>query len=94
MVHHANEARIKLANITTTLTRFENMGENTILTGKLMVNEERPKWSAAGCRAGLKKLYFKETGQRIVQGQALYEIYSEPLLLFSENIFGPSHSKN
>src|SRR5258707_5831126 len=36
-----NESQIRLANITTTLTRFENMGENTLLTGKLTVNEEQ-----------------------------------------------------
>src|SRR5258708_36667858 len=36
-----NESQIKLANITTTFTRFENMGENTILTGKLLVNEKQ-----------------------------------------------------
>src|SRR5882762_10024375 len=36
-----SESQIKLANITTTLTRFESMGENTILAGKLIINEEQ-----------------------------------------------------
>ncbi len=75
-----NESQIKLANITTTFTRFENMGENTILTGKLLVNEEQTEVISSRVQGRIEKLYFKETGQRIVQGQALYEIYSEPLL--------------
>ncbi len=65
-----NESQIKLANITTTFTRFENMGENTILTGKLLVNEEQTEVISSRVQGRIEKLYFKETGQRIVQGQA------------------------
>ena len=75
-----NESQIRLANITTTLTRFENMGENTILTGKLMVNEEQTEVISSRVQGRIEKLYFKEAGQRVTRGQALYEIYSEPLL--------------
>jgi membrane fusion protein, copper/silver efflux system len=32
----------------------------------------------------IEKLYFKEVGQRIMQGQALYEMYSEPLLTLQQ----------
>ena len=79
-----NESQIKLANITTTLTRFENMGENTILTGKLMVNEEQTEVISSRVQGRIDKLYFKEVGQRIMQGQTLYEIYSEPLLTLQQ----------
>ncbi len=79
-----NESQIKLANITTTLTRFENMGENTILTGRLMVNEEQTEVVSSRVQGRIEKLYFKETGQKVMQGQALYEIYSEPLLTIQQ----------
>ncbi|MBI1767146.1 MAG: efflux RND transporter periplasmic adaptor subunit [Bacteroidetes bacterium] len=79
-----NESQIKLANITTTLTRFENMGENTILTGKLMVNEEQTEVVSSRVQGRIEKLYLKEIGQRVTQGQALYEIYSEQLLILQQ----------
>ena len=79
-----SESQIKLANITTTLTRFESIGENTILTGKLMVNEEQTEVISSRVQGRIEKLYVKEVGQRVVQGQALYEIYSESLLTLQQ----------
>lgn len=79
-----NESQIKLANITTTLTRKESMGENTYLTGKLMVNEEQTEVVSSRVQGRIEKLYFKEVGQRVVQGQALYDVYSEPLLTLQQ----------
>lgn len=79
-----NESQIKLANITTTLTRFENMGENTLLTGRLMVNEEQTEVVSSRVEGRIEKLYFKEVGQKVMQGQAFYEIYSESLLTLQQ----------
>ena len=79
-----NESQIKLANIMTALTRLENMGANTILTGKLMVNEEQTEVISSRVQGRIEKLYFKEVGQRVLQGQKLYEIYSEPLLTLKQ----------
>lgn len=79
-----NESQIKLANITTTLSRLETMGENTYLTGKLVVNEEQTEVVSSRVQGRIEKLYFKETGQRVAQGQSLYEIYSEPLLTLQQ----------
>lgn len=79
-----NESQIKLANITTTLSRFESMGESTYLTGKLMVNEEQTEVVSSRVEGRVEKLFFKEVGQRVVQGQALYEIYSESLLVLQQ----------
>lgn len=81
------ESQIKLANITTTLTRFESMGENTILTGRLMVNEEQTEVVSSRVQGRIEKLYVKEVGQKVVQGQALYQIYSEPLLTLQQEYF-------
>ena len=81
------ESQIKLANITTTLTRFESMGENSILTGRLMVNEEQTEVVSSRVQGRIEKLYVKEVGQKVVQGQALYQIYSEPLLTLQQEYF-------
>lgn len=79
-----NESQIKLANITTTLTREEKMGENSILTGKLMVNEEQTEIVSSRVQGRIEKLFFKEVGQRVNKGQALYEVYSESLLTLQQ----------
>jgi membrane fusion protein, copper/silver efflux system len=78
------ESQIKLANITTTLTRAEKMGENSILTGKLMVNEEQTEIVSSRVQGRIEKLFFKEVGQRVNKGQTLYEIYSESLLTLQQ----------
>jgi Cu(I)/Ag(I) efflux system membrane fusion protein len=74
------ESQIKLANITTTLTRFEDMGEQTILEGKLMVNEDQTAVVSSRVQGRIEKLFVKEAGQRVLQGQELYVVYSETLL--------------
>ncbi len=79
-----NESQIKLANITTTLTHLENMGENSILTGKLLVNEEQTEIVSNRVPGRIEKLFFKEVGQRVNKGQAFYEIYSESLLTLQQ----------
>jgi membrane fusion protein, copper/silver efflux system len=78
------ESQIKLANITTTFTRMEKMGENSILTGKLMVNEEATEIVSSRVQGRIEKLFFKEVGQRVNKGQALYELYSESLFTLQQ----------
>jgi len=78
------ESQIKLANITTTFTRMEKMGENSILTGKLMVNEEATAIVSSRVQGRIEKLFFKEVGQRVNKDQVLYEVYSESLLTLQQ----------
>ncbi len=79
-----SESQIKLANISTTLTRLENMGENTLLTGRLVVDEEQTEVVSSRVQGRIEKLYFKQTGQEVKQGQPLYDIYSETLLTLQQ----------
>ena len=51
-----SESQIKLANITTTLTRFENIGESTILTGRLMTSEEQTEVVSRRVQGRIEKL--------------------------------------
>jgi len=79
-----NESQIRLANITTTLSRLENIGESTVLNGRLMINEEQTEVVSSRVPGRIEKLYFKEVGQRVGKGQPLFEIYSEQLLTLQQ----------
>lgn len=76
-----NERQIKLANITTTLTRLENIGESIPLTGRVMVNEERVEVISSRVAGRIEKLFQKETGKPVKKGEPLYQLYSESLLV-------------
>ena len=75
-----SDSQIKLANITTTLVRYEDINNTTNLTGKLTINEEQTELVSSRVSGRIEKLAIKEVGQHVSQGQVLYEIYSEQLL--------------
>jgi len=79
-----NESQIRLGNITTTLTRFQDIGSTTALNGKLTINEDETEVISSRVKGRIEKLYFKEIGQRIKQGEPLYKIYSEELLTLQQ----------
>ena len=78
------DSQIKFANITTTLVKFEDIGKTTILTGKLAINEEQTELVSSRVAGRIEKLSIKEIGQRVTQGQVLYEVYSEQLLTLEQ----------
>jgi Cu(I)/Ag(I) efflux system membrane fusion protein len=78
------ESQIRLANITTTLTRLESIGESTVLTGRLAVNEEQTEVVSSRVAGRIEKLYFKEVGRKVDKGAPLYEIYSEQLMTLQQ----------
>ncbi len=79
-----SESQIKLGNISTTLSHYEDFESTTILNGRLAVNEEQTEVVSSRTEGRIERLYFKESGLRIEQGQALYEIYSEQLLTLQQ----------
>jgi Cu(I)/Ag(I) efflux system membrane fusion protein len=74
-----NESQIKLANITTAPAEFNDIGLTTIVTGKIMVNEDQTEIVSSRVQGRVERLFFKETGRFVSKGQPLYEIYSEQL---------------
>jgi Cu(I)/Ag(I) efflux system membrane fusion protein len=74
-----NESQIKLANITTASVEYSDIGLTTIVTGKIMVNEDQTEIVSSRVPGRVEKLFFKETGRSVSKGQPLYEIYSEQL---------------
>lgn len=75
-----SERQMKLGNITTLAVSQGEMGNNTILTGRITENEEQAEVISSRVEGRIERLYIKETGQRVSKGQQLYEIYSEQLL--------------
>ena len=73
------ETQLKLANITTTLVRLQNIGSNTILTGKLKFDETQTEVISSRVQGRIETLFVQEIGQHIVKGQALYQLYSDQL---------------
>ncbi len=79
-----SDGQIKLANITTTLVKIEDIGKTTILTGRLAINEQQTELVSSRVAGRIEKLAIKEIGQRVTQGQVLYEVYSEELLTLEQ----------
>ncbi|RAU84483.1 efflux RND transporter periplasmic adaptor subunit [Pontibacter arcticus] len=74
------ESQVKLGNITTKRIKSGSIGSNSILTGKLVLDETQTDVVSSRAAGRIEKLYLKEPGQTIQKGQPLYELYSEVLL--------------
>ena len=79
-----NSTQLKLANITTTLVRMQDIGSNTIITGKLIADETQTEVISSRVQGRIETLYIKEIGQQVARGQALYQLYSEQLLTLQQ----------
>jgi Cu(I)/Ag(I) efflux system membrane fusion protein len=75
-----SESQIALGNIKTRRIKTGSVGSNTLLTGKLVLDETQTDVISSRIAGRIEKLYLKETGQSIKKGQPLYELYSEELL--------------
>jgi Cu(I)/Ag(I) efflux system membrane fusion protein len=74
-----SEQQIQLGNIQTDTIRNGTIGDQLVLTASL--NFDQMKTSSVSARVGgrIERLYFKNPGDYVSKGAALYEIYSEEL---------------
>jgi membrane fusion protein, copper/silver efflux system len=79
MVMLSNEKRA-LAHIITDTVKSTAMNEQTTLVGTVSANENNVATIAARVKGRIDQLFIRQQGERIVNGQALYSIYSEELL--------------
>ena len=79
MVMLGNEKRA-LAHIMTDTVKFTAMNAQTTLVGTVSANENNVATIAARVKGRIDQLFIRQQGERIVNGQALYSIYSEELL--------------
>jgi len=79
-----SNTQIQLGNITTRPVQMGQVGSNTILTGRLVVDQTQADLISSRAAGRIEKLYVKETGRPIRKGQPLYELYSESLLTLEQ----------
>lgn len=79
-----SNGQIALGNIKVKRIKFGDVNNNTILTGRLALNEEQTDVISSRAAGRIDKLHIKETGQPIKQGEPLYELYSEQLLTLQQ----------
>lgn len=75
-----SQSQIALGNIQTKRVKLGDVGSNTLLTGKLVLDETQTDVISSRATGRVERLYIKETGQSVRKGQPLYELYSEELL--------------
>ena len=79
-----NENQQALANITTISVGIGALTSYTQLNGRLAVNPEQTEYISSRVAGRIERLYVRQTGEKIAQGQPLYQIYSEQLLVLQQ----------
>ncbi len=79
-----SETQIKLGNISTRPVQRGQVGSNTILTGRLVVDQTQADLISSRAAGRIERLYVKETGRPIQKGWPLYDLYSESLLTLEQ----------
>ncbi|MGY3054733.1 Cu(I)/Ag(I) efflux system membrane fusion protein [Pedobacter sp. UYEF25] len=80
-----SENQIQLANVKTIRVGTGDFSNSKLLNGSLVSNPENNAVVASKFAGRVDKLYFKEPGQQINAGQALYQVYSEDLLALQKD---------
>jgi Cu(I)/Ag(I) efflux system membrane fusion protein len=75
-----SDSQVALGNIKVKRVKNGSVGSNTLVTGRLVLDETQTDVISSRAGGRIEKLYIKETGQQIRKGQPLYALYSEQLL--------------
>ena len=75
-----SNAQIQLANIKVTPVTQSSIGHQLLLSSVLKVDEQSTISVSAGIPGRIQKLLFKNTGEIVNKGDALYDFYSEELM--------------
>ncbi len=74
------DTQLNLANVTTQIVKAQIVEQTLPINALLKANEDMTENISARAAGRIEKLYFKETGRAVKQGEPLYELYSETLL--------------
>jgi membrane fusion protein, copper/silver efflux system len=74
-----SESQIHLANIKSSKVTEGVIGHQLMFTGVLKVDEQSSVTVSSRASGRIEKLFFKNTGEKINAGDALFEFYSEEL---------------
>ena len=75
-----SESQIALANVKTITIGEGNFNNSKLLNARLVTNPTNTQVVSSKFSGRVDRLYFREAGQKIAKGQALFQIYSEDLL--------------
>ncbi|MBX2893880.1 MAG: efflux RND transporter periplasmic adaptor subunit [Cyclobacteriaceae bacterium] len=74
------DSQIALANIQTQKVGLQTINEPRIVNARVVQNSDFTNVISSRVAGRVERLFIKETGKQIIEGQPLYEIYSENLL--------------
>lgn len=74
------DSQIALANIQTQKAGIQIVSEPRIVNARVVQNSDFTNVISSRVAGRVERLFIKETGKQVTQGQPLYEIYSENLL--------------
>jgi len=74
-----SEQQIQLGNIHTDTIRNGSMGDQVVLTGTLNFDQAKATSVSSRVMGRIEKLYYKNLGDYVKKGAALYDLYSEEL---------------
>lgn len=78
---HLSNQQVQLGHILIDTVKEQSLGSELYLTGVLTVNQNNMIVVSSRVIGRIEKLYFKNTGEEILRGQAIYDIYSEDINL-------------
>jgi Cu(I)/Ag(I) efflux system membrane fusion protein len=74
-----SDQQVQLGNIQTDTISSSMLGDETILTATLNIDQKKTTSISARVMGRIEKLYFKNTGDYVKEGARLYDLYSEDL---------------
>jgi Cu(I)/Ag(I) efflux system membrane fusion protein len=76
---HLSDLQIQLGNIIVDSAQIRTLGEEILLNANVSLNKNLTKAISSRIMGRIDKLYFKNNGDVVSKGQALYQLYSEEL---------------
>ncbi len=83
---HLSDEQVHLGHIVVAPVQQHYLGDEITLTGELAVNQDQQSSISSRVMGRIEKLYFKNTGDEIKKGSAVYDIYSEDLNLAAKEL--------
>lgn len=74
-----SDRQIQLGNISTDSARVRVLGDEMLLSGWVVVDQNLSKTVSTRVMGRIDKLYFKNTGEPVKKGQPIYRFYSEEI---------------
>lgn len=91
---HLSDQQVQLGHILIDTVKEQSLGSELFLTGVLAPNQNKMVVASSRVMGRIEKLYFKNTGEEIHVGQAIYDIYSEDINLALRELKLATEKKN